>query len=101
MLPLEVGKLYSCSDFLLLFPDKEAASSARRNDTAATAVVVDAGAVSTATYWSRKLGKSVSYTVKNIPLLVLNNKEEYVEVLAEDRKGWIINEDYLDIKEII
>ena len=48
----------------------------------------------------KRFGKPVSYTEKNIPLLVLQNKEEYVEVLVEDKKGWIICEDWL-IKEIV
>lgn len=91
---LEIGKLYICEKFfLLLYPDKEAAATARAG--------ACSFAVAHATYWTRKLGKSVSYTDKNIPLLSLNNKEKYVEVLAGDRKGWIIVEDWLGIKEIV
>ena len=92
---LEVGKLYICEDyFLLLYPDQEAAA-------AATTTVAELDApVARATYWTRKLGKSVSYTDKNIPLLSLNNKEKYVEVLVEEKVGWIIVEDWLGIKAI-
>jgi hypothetical protein len=92
---LEVGKLYSCSEyFLLLYPDKDTAS----------AVGLDAAMGScptrTAAYWSRKFDKPVSYCNPLTPLLVLSVNEKYVEVLAEDKRGWIINENWLEIKEI-
>jgi hypothetical protein len=94
---LKVGKLYRCSEyFLSLFPDKEAAAASPQCGSA------DAGsAAAYASAWSRELGKPVIYAEKNIPLLVLNNREKYVEVLAGDRKGWIIFNDYLNIKEIV
>lgn len=93
---LEIGKLYICEEFfLLLYPDKEAAGHRP------LAVGSADAAAGSAAYWTRKLGKSVSYTDKNIPLLSLNNKEKYVEVLAGDRKGWIVVEDWLGIKEIV
>ena len=86
---LEVGKLYSCSGyFLLLWPDKEAAA------TALAAAARDA-------YWTKKLQKPVSYCNTETPLLVLSVDKKYVEVLAGDRKGWIINMDWLELKEII
>ena len=92
---LEIGKLYICEEFfLLLYPDQETAAAAVHP---APRWIAEESA---ATYWTRKLGKSVSYTDKNIPLLSLNNKEKYVEVLAGDRKGWIMVEDWLGIKEI-
>ena len=93
---MEAGKLYICEEFfLLLYPDPETAAAAANTtaaDTTAAAVVAD--------YWSNRFGKPVLYAKKNIPLLVLNNKEEYVEVLAGDRKGWIVIEDWLELKEI-
>jgi hypothetical protein len=91
---LEVGKLYSCSEyFLLLYPDK---------DTAAIALAITATADEAAAYWNRKLQnhKPVSYCNPLTPLLVLSVNEKYVEVLAEDKRGWIINENWLEIKEI-
>jgi len=102
---LEVGKLYSCSEyFLLLYPDKDTASSAAAAPPldAAAAIIEAAGAAvpAAAAYWSKKFGKSVSYCNPKTPLLVLAVEEKYVEVLAEDKRGWIINEDWLEIKEI-
>jgi len=95
----EVGKLYSCSEyFLLLFPDKDTAEAADRAAEAA------ADAAVAAAYWTRelarKLGKPVSYCNPLTPLLVLSVNEKYVEVLAGDKKGWIINQGWLEIKEI-
>ena len=100
---LEVGKLYHCEEFfLLLYPDQEAAVDAAtaEGSTAATVTSTDAPDAA-ADYWSNRFGKPVLYAKKNIPLLILNNKEKYVEVLAGDRKGWIIFNDYLNIKEIV
>jgi len=103
---LEVGKLYSCSvHFLMLYPDKDTAA-----DTAAVPIsqrnllrglLVDAAATTVAAYWTRELGKPVSYCNALTPLLVLSVKEKYIEVLAGDKVGWIINEDWLNIKEIV
>ena len=103
---LEVGKLYSCSEyFLLLYPDKESAADAGPAFAAAPLSghgfnAADAAASASA-YWSRKLGKPVSYCNPLTPLLVLSVKEQYIEVLAEDKRGWIINEDWLELKEIV
>lgn len=105
---LKVGKLYSCSKyFLLLYPDRKtvargldvaAALAAEATATTDAATSADAGA--TAAYWTKKLQKPVSFCNPETPLLILSADKEYVEVLAEDKKGWIINEDWVDIKEI-
>jgi hypothetical protein len=104
---LKVGKLYICEEyFLLLYPDQEAAvppAVARRSHAASAPAVPAASAdiaAARAAYWSSRLGKPVLYTEKNIPLLVLNREEEYIEVLVGDRKGWIIFQDWLVLKEI-
>ena len=94
---METGKLYICEEyFLLLYPDPETAA------TASTCGNVTAGvAEGFATYWSKRFEKPVYYTEKKVPLLVLNNKKEYIEVLAGDKKGWIRVKDWLGIKEMI
>ena len=98
---LEVGKLYRCSEyFLLLFPDKETA--ARTTAAGVLAVGVPAAAAArTAAYWTRELGKPVSYCNPETPLLVLSVKEQYIEVLAGDQRCWAICQDWLNIKEIV
>lgn len=89
---LEVGKLYSCSKyFLLLYPDKETAAD--------DLGIVGIDRLADAAYWSKRLG--ISYCNTETPLLVISVNEKYVEVLAGDQKGWIINEDWLEIKEIV
>ena len=94
---LEVGKLYQCKDyFLLLYPDPDTA--ALGHYVAVDAALADPEQI--AAHWSNQLGKPVRYVDKNIPILVLNSKEKFYEVLAGDRKGWIICEDRLNIKEI-
>ena len=105
---MEAGKLYLCEEyFLLLYPDPETAAEAARSAVttaprrATAAAAAEAATATVATdYWSNRFGKPVLYAKKNIPLLILNNREKYVEVLAGDRKGWIIFNDYLNIKEI-
>ena len=121
---LKIGKLYSCSGYyLMLYSDKEAAdtaaatalpaatsAAARRRPRArpnegfgveffGTTEAATAAAV--AAYWSKRFGKPVNYCNPETPLLVLSVKEEYIQVLAGDHKGWIINEDWLELKEIV
>jgi hypothetical protein len=104
---LKVGKLYQCKDYFLMFyPDPETAAIALAAGGAAAVRAAarrpGAAAFSDA-FWSNRLGKPVFYIEKNIPFLVLNSKEKFyeVEVLVGDRKGWIICEDWLNIKEIV
>ena len=101
---LEVGKLYVCEIHLMLYPDQEtaAAKAAAAAAAAATTIAAEALAATAAAapFWSNRFGKPVFYIEKNIPILVLNSKEKFYEVLAGDRKGWIICEDRLNIKEI-
>ena len=103
---LQVGKLYSCFEhFLLLFPCQETAGRPnvlRRSAGFIWAIQTSSArtAAAEAAYWTRELGKSVSCCNPQTPLLVLSVKEKFYEVLAGDRKGWIIVEDWLGIKEI-
>ena len=94
---LKVGKLYHCEQcHLMLYPDQETAAEDELGGYIEELhVEVDAA------YWSEQFGKPVSYTEKNIPLLVLDSKEKFYEVLIEDKKGWIIFKDWLEIREIV
>ncbi len=99
---LKVGKLYSCSGyFLLLYPDKETASAATTTTTALAATGNVHAAAASAAYSTKKLQKPVSYCDPKTPLLVLNTDNHYAEILAGDKKGWIIYQDWLDIKDIV
>jgi len=90
---MKIGKLYSYSEpFLMLYPDKETAVKVRRASGPRIALAP--------AYWSKRFGKPVSYLEPKTPLLVLSTDKKYVEVLAEDKRGWIIYQDWLDIKEL-
>jgi hypothetical protein len=94
---IEVGKRYSCSEYFLMFyPDKDTAAAYH----GVCAEDARAAAVAVAAYWTRELGKPVSYCNPKTPLLVLSVDKKYVEVLAGDRKGWIINENWFELKKI-
>ena len=98
---LEVGKLYTCEEYhLMLYPDQETAYAEHAATDRAADFTAEAGAYWSA-YLSNRFGKPFSYTEKNIPLLVLNNKKNFYEVLAGDRKGWIIYKDWLNLKKIV
>lgn len=87
----EVGKLYSCSEhFLMLYPDKETASAGATFATSSASTSPES-----AVYWSEVIGKPVSYIDSNEPFLVLCTSGLQAEVLVGDKKGWIINEDWL------
>ena len=103
----KIGKLYRCSVyFLSLFPDKETAATAvpaaavTATYAAAAATAEPATAAAYASAWTRELGKPIGYCDPKTPLLVLSVKEQYIEVLAGDKVGWIIYQDWLNIKEI-
>lgn len=103
---LEVGKLYTCEKFhLLLYPDPDIAAVAAGSGGGPAPAAPNGGNPATyATFWSNRLGKPVFYLEKNIPLLILKAEvkaeEKFYEVLAGDRKGWIIYRDWLPLKEI-
>lgn len=94
---LKVGKLYVCEEYyLMLYPDKKSAAIAAEAGTAP----VHARVAADIAYWTRKFGKPVLYAELNMPLLILNVKEKYYEVLTGNKKGWIIFKDWLKIKEL-
>jgi len=100
---LEVGKIYTCKQYsLLLYPDQEAADAVEATGhlVILTAELAAALPATAAAYLSKQIGKPVSYCDPETPLLVLNIENDHVEVLAGDKRGWIINQDWLEIEEI-
>ena len=56
---------------------------------------------SAAAYWTKQLEKPVSYCEKSAIFLVLSAQGVYAEVLAGDKKGWVIVKDWLELKEVV
>lgn len=97
---LEVGKLYFCPKYsLLLYPDNETVRRATR-EARVLSQAASSSARDVANAWSVRLSKSVNYCEPLTPFLVLNTDNEYIEVLAGDRKGWICFSDWLKIQRI-
>jgi hypothetical protein len=93
---LEVGKLYSCSEYyLLLYPDNETAWASQACGYEAAFL-----ANRFASDLSRRLGKAITYCDPETPLLVLNVVDEYIEVLAGEQKMWIIDREWAHIRSI-
>lgn len=92
---LKVGKLYSCSKYFLLLTN---ANDARRTHRATSPHNVEA-----LRYWIRELGNPVSLYEPLTPLLVLSmtKKKTYIEVLVGDKRGWLVNDGWLEFKEIV
>jgi hypothetical protein len=97
---LKIGKLYICEEFfLMLYPDKDTAA---HSDPPVSVIAAPPAAVDRrAAYWTRQFGKPVSYLEKSSPILVLGIEENFVEVLGGERKGWIIYNDFVKIREIV
>jgi len=88
----EVGDIFSHSDFLMLFPEKKTAIQASHQGMElALESEFDANfAKNICFFWNQKLGAEISFIPINTPFIVLNNEREYMEVLAEHRRGWIV-----------
>jgi hypothetical protein len=90
-----VGKFYICEDFyLFLFPDRRSAVY-----TPLAAVLTETKAATHAHMQSKELGRHLSYCDPNTIFLVLRHVNNVYEVLAGDKKGWIINRYWLGLKE--
>jgi hypothetical protein len=100
---LEVGKLYSCSEFyLLLYPDQETAFGVLDHQPCAYSEFAGSRRLAeAASYWSALFDKPVGYCNPETPFLVLSVKETRAQVLTGDGIGWIVNRDWLVIEEIV
>jgi len=98
----EVGKLYKCSDHLLMiYPTREIAA------TTPWAPVPTAGPCMawTASYWSEELNCTVRCSEPNEIFVFLKEEtikgERYLNVLFGDKQGWIIYGDWLRIESVL
>jgi hypothetical protein len=91
----QVGQLYKCSKyFLLIYPSKKAAN---RGWTSAGASV---GSTAGMAYWSKKLNCQVRFSEPNETFMLLKQEDMFLNVLFGEKQGWIINEDWLEIKHV-
>lgn len=104
---LEIGKLYVCKEyFLFIYPDADAISAIEQ---LLIDRVVIAGSLSQ-TYGrahtsafagnlSICLNRQVSFCEPGTVFLAINQERDCIEILAEDKKGWISNREQ-ELKEI-
>ena len=100
---LEVGTLYNCKYYLMLYPELESARLAQtleKHGHACAAHMYPAASTAWATYWTNELGKPVGCVVGRTPILALRIEENFHQVLTGDRIGWIIYHDWLNFEEI-
>jgi len=121
----EEGKLYKCSDHLLMiYPTRENAVAGNSvaplwgyGTTVAAVVAARPTAVVAAhrtelttaawaaIYWSKKLGCSVSYSEPNEIFIFLKKEiieeQKYINVLFGDKQGWIICKNWLRFERVL
>jgi len=117
----KIGKLYKCSDHLLMiYPTREnAAAAAQAEDVPATceqaawavawcsaAEQAAAAAVAwAARYWSEELNCTVCYSEPDEIFIFIKEEiieeHKYLNVLFGDKQGWIICKNWLRIERIV
>lgn len=99
---MEVGKLYTCEEYhLMLYPGEDAInefiahSASKPEDIAAHSFV--------ASRLEHKTGRPFAFTQPSDPLLVVGSSlwcGMFFEVLAGGRRGWIVERDWFNLREI-
>lgn len=96
---LEVGKLYKIKDlFLLLYPDYRTCGEPGIVASGAAHRRIDIEVERE--YWSNRLKKPISYIEPGANCLVLERMEGFVQILAEEKVGWIICKKWMTFVEI-
>jgi hypothetical protein len=96
------GKLYFSTEHCLLFySERELAISARRKSPKAAGFENLTGSHNKIIlgFWKQRFGEDVSQMEIKQPFLYLKKDGRYVQVLVENKIGWIINESWLKIKD--
>jgi len=94
------GKLYSCTDYCLLFyPTEETVASAARWSIQLPATAI--AEATTADWWSRKLNCKVHYSEPGEVFMPLNTEDRVcLKILGANIQGWIVAKDWLEIERI-
>jgi hypothetical protein len=102
---LEVGKLYKSEEFyLFLYPDQAAAYTvwfdSITHNPPSSITEHHEFALKRVSYWSKELSKTINFISARTPFLVLSMDRVLIEVLVENKKGWIFGNSLLKIKEV-
>lgn len=112
-----MNKFYVCEKYyLLIYETKQASDKALAATTlaadrsgllaqgaafAASASLTAAGGVSLGDHWSEKLKSKVLYSNPREPIFVIKKEEErFWNVIIGEKIGWIIVQNWLEIKEL-
>lgn len=104
---LVTNKLYRCADhYLILYPNQDIANSSGYYFREKAVAHPYSGLADDYCFsLSRRYQVPVTYALKNVPILVLNagvntRGDHLYEILAGDRKGWMIYRPWLYIKPL-
>ena len=98
MINIKPTHFYRCNEYyLLVYPSKE-------KTLAAEAIAMTRDPIRAVRYskiLSKDLNCRVSYHEKDSPFLVLKNENnQYIKVLTKNNIGWIVYEDWFNLKEV-
>ena len=90
MLALEIGKIYTCEKYLLLYPTRSMAIS----------YMASAGSSrGLAAWWATGIDSHIVHCEANRVFVVLEVYMDRAKILIDEMNGWIINADWIIIKE--
>jgi len=104
--------LYTCNEcFIFIFETKEKAIEANSlyEDAVSRTILIEEYAASSfvaeakfaTQYWTKRLGGTkVIYSNPKEPIFVVSREDKYWNVIIGEKIGWIIAEEWLELKEI-
>lgn len=104
---LKIGKLYHNGDSRvhpMVYSSVLAMLAAQKDfeqNTVMSAVASIGDGQEGASYWTKRLGIEVSFCDPDTNFLVLSLGNEYIEVLIEDKVGYIITPSWLKFEELV
>lgn len=89
---LEIGKIYTCEKYLLLYPAKNMAIS----EMAPVSIGSRRGP---AAWWATGIDSHIVCCEANRVFVVLEVYMDRARIIIDEMNGWIINADWINIKE--
>lgn len=90
MLALEIGKIYTCEKYLLLYPTRNMAISYTASAGTSRGL---------AAWWAAGIDSHIVCCEANRVFVVLEVYMDRAKILIDEMNGWIINADWINIKE--